>query len=67
MAHDQMQMTIENVYGCPLLHSVTPSPTKGHYIPVTVIMVYAAVHHGLIGVSKLITYQNMVMYYIKMP
>ena len=47
-----MQMTIENFYGYPLLHSITPFPVKGHYIPVTVIMFYGAVQNDLMGVSS---------------
>ena len=44
-----MQMTIKNVYGYPQLFSITPSPAKGCYIPVTVIMVYIAIYNDLDG------------------
>ena len=49
-----MQMTIKIFMGIPCyspLHSITPSPTKGYYIPVTVIVVYVAIYHGRIDTS----------------
>ena len=49
--HDQIQMTIENFCEYHPLHSITPSSAKGHYILITVNMVYVAVNHGFFGVS----------------
>ena len=53
-----------NFYGYPPLLFVTLSPTKGCYIPITVIVVYVAIYHGRVRVSELIT-TNMVLSYIE--